>query len=269
VAAAQSGSLSQRIVVPGTVTPDASRIARVAVKLSGTVAELRKNLGDTVAKDEVIGILESREVADAKSEFLAARLTNELQQDLSERDKVLWEKRAGPEQQYLRSRNLASLAKTRLNIARQKLFALGLTEEEIDSLPDEPEHLLQRQEIRSPIAGQVAERKVDLGAAVPVRIRDVADVLVGRELRTGSASINGAEVVLGTALMLVGGNSRTVAAAAEARIKEISRTLPPGIRARTVLNRTQLVDATIQTVVTNLAVGALVVVLDQRAGICS
>jgi Cu/Ag efflux pump CusA len=59
--------------------------------------------------------------------------------------------------------------------------------------------------------------------------------------------VNGREVVLGTALMLVGGNSRTVAAAAEARIQEINRTLPPGIRARTVLNRTQLVDATIET----------------------
>jgi cobalt-zinc-cadmium resistance protein CzcA len=94
-----------------------------------------------------------------------------------------------------------------------------------------------------------------------VRIRDVADVTVGRELRTGSASLNGREVVLGTALMLVGSNSRTVAAAAEARIKEINRTLPAGIRARTMLNRTQLVDATIQTVSTNLAVGALLVVL--------
>jgi cobalt-zinc-cadmium resistance protein CzcA len=98
-------------------------------------------------------------------------------------------------------------------------------------------------------------------AAVPVRIGDVAEVLVGRELRTGSASMDGAEIVLGTALMLVGGNSRIVAAAAEARIKEINRTLPPGIRARTVLNRTQLVDATIQTVSANLAVGALLVVL--------
>jgi cobalt-zinc-cadmium resistance protein CzcA len=97
--------------------------------------------------------------------------------------------------------------------------------------------------------------------AVPVRISDVADVLVGRELRTGSASMNGSEVVLGTALMLVGGNSRTVAAAAATKIEEINRTLPPGIRARTVLNRTQLVDATIQTVATNLAIGALLVVL--------
>jgi cobalt-zinc-cadmium resistance protein CzcA len=95
---------------------------------------------------------------------------------------------------------------------------------------------------------------------VPVRVRDVADVTIGRELRTGSASVNGHEVVLGTALMLVGGNSRTVAAAADAKINDINRTLPPGIRARAVLNRTELVDATVQTVATNLAVGALLVV---------
>ena len=68
--------------------------------------------------------------------------------------------------------------------------------------------------------------------AVPVRIKDIAEVTLGRELRTGSASVNGREVVLGTALMLVGGNSRTVAAAADAKIKEINRTLPPSIRAQ-------------------------------------
>ncbi|RZI39141.1 CusA/CzcA family heavy metal efflux RND transporter, partial [Herbaspirillum sp. HC18] len=79
---------------------------------------------------------------------------------------------------------------------------------------------------------------------VPVRINDIADVTIGKELRTGSASVDGREVVLGTALMLIGGNSRTVAAAADAKIKEIGKTLPPGIHARTVLNRTQLVDAT-------------------------
>jgi heavy metal efflux system protein len=95
---------------------------------------------------------------------------------------------------------------------------------------------------------------------VPVRVKDVADVAIGRELRTGSASVDGREVVLGTALMLIGGNSRTVAAAADARIKEIGRTLPPGIYAHTVLNRTELVDATIHTVASNLAEGALLVI---------
>jgi len=67
--------------VPGSITPAAGRIARVSVKLEGTVAELRKNLGDPVEQNEVLAILESREVADAKSEYLAARLSNELQQD--------------------------------------------------------------------------------------------------------------------------------------------------------------------------------------------
>jgi cobalt-zinc-cadmium efflux system membrane fusion protein len=161
-----AGVLARRIVVPGTIIPDADRIARVAVKLSGTVAELRKKIGDTVLKEEVLAVLESREVADAKSEYLAARLTRELQEDLFERDKSLWEKRAGTEQQYLRSRNLAALAGMKLNIARQKLFALGLGEDDIATLPELPEPLLRRQEIRSPLAGQVVERKVDLGMAV-------------------------------------------------------------------------------------------------------
>src|SRR5262249_49958508 len=91
--------------------------------------------------------------------------------------------------------------------------------------------------------------------------KDLAQVTTGRELRTGSASVNGHEVVLGTALMLVGGNSRTVSAAADAKNQDINRTLPAGIRARTVLSGTELVDATVHTVATNLFFGALLVVL--------
>src|SRR5215218_8187754 len=95
---------------------------------------------------------------------------------------------------------------------------------------------------------EIEEIVVATRGAVPIRIKDVAEITLGRELRTGSASVNGREVVLGTALMLIGENSRTVAAAADAKINEITRTLPPGIRARTVLNRTELVEATIRTV---------------------
>src|SRR5258705_355274 len=110
-------------------------------------------------------------------------------------------------------------------------------------------------------AEDISQIVVATRAGVPVRVKDVAEVTICKELRTGSASVNGREVVLGTALMLIGGNSRTVAAAADSKIKEISRTLPPGIYAHTVLNRTQLVDATIQTVATNLAEGALLVIV--------
>jgi cobalt-zinc-cadmium resistance protein CzcA len=108
---------------------------------------------------------------------------------------------------------------------------------------------------------EIGDISVAARNGVPVRVKDLAQVTIGHELRTGSASVNGREVVLGTALMLVGGNSRTVAAAADAKIREINGTLPLGIRARSVLSRTELVDATIRTVATNLGLGALLVVL--------
>src|SRR5215831_1329411 len=165
-ATARAGTIAHRVVVPGTVIPHADRIAHVAVKVSGTVAELRKKIGDAAAVNEILAILESREFADAKSEYLAARLTNELQQDLFEREKVLWDKKISTQQQFLRARNQAANAKMKNDITRQKLFALGLTEPEIANLPSEPEPFLRRQEVRSPIAGRVVERKVDLGVAV-------------------------------------------------------------------------------------------------------
>jgi membrane fusion protein, heavy metal efflux system len=166
LAAVRDGTLVRRIVVPGTIVPDADRIARVSVKLSATVAELRKKLGDTVEKGEVIAMLESREAADAKSEYLAARLNNDLQKNLYERDKILWDRQVIAEQVVLKSQGAAGQAKMNLDIARQKLFALGVTESELAALPDEPETALRRQEVRAPISGRVVDRRVDLGAAV-------------------------------------------------------------------------------------------------------
>lgn len=96
--------------------------------------------------------------------------------------------------------------------------------------------------------------------SVPVRLNDVAEVKIGRELRTGSASENGQEVVVGTALMLIG-NSRTVSAAVDAKMQVISKSLPPSVEAKTVLNRTLLVDATVKTVSKNLIEGAALVIL--------
>ncbi len=166
IAAVEDGTLSHRIAVPGTIVPHADRIARIAVRLSAIVSELRKKLGDPVAADEVVAVLESRQVADAKSEYLAARLTADLEKDLYERDKALFDRRVASEQQLLKSRGATAQANIKLDIARQKLFALGVTAAEIAALPQEPEVNLRRQEIRSPIAGRIVDRKVDLGAAV-------------------------------------------------------------------------------------------------------
>ncbi|CDZ79348.1 Cation efflux system protein CzcA [Legionella massiliensis] len=93
----------------------------------------------------------------------------------------------------------------------------------------------------------------------PVRIRDVADVALGKELRTGAATEDGQEVVLGTVFMLLGENSRTVSERVAAKMKEINKSLPAGVEAVTVYNRTLLVNATINTVKKNLLEGALLV----------
>ncbi len=95
---------------------------------------------------------------------------------------------------------------------------------------------------------------------VAVRIGDLAQVAIGKELRTGAATQNGRETVLGTALMLKGENSRTVARALAIKLEEINRSLPEGIRAVAVYDRTQLVDKTISTVQKNLLEGALLVI---------
>lgn len=97
-------------------------------------------------------------------------------------------------------------------------------------------------------------------SGVPVRVNDVADVILGSELRNGAASQNGEEVVLGTVFMLNGENSRSVSAAVEQKLADINKTLPQGIVAETVYNRTILIDKAINTVKKNLFEGALLVI---------
>ena len=96
---------------------------------------------------------------------------------------------------------------------------------------------------------------------VPIRVRDVADVGLGRELRTGAATDNGREVVLGTVFMLIGQNSRTVSQAVDKKMVEINRSLPEGVHAVTVYDRTVLVDKAISTVKKNLLEGAILVIV--------
>lgn len=117
------------------------------------------------------------------------------------------------------------------------------------------------------LPGQIADLDaigdivLDRREGVPIRVRDVAAVGEGPELRTGAATQNGGEVVLGTAFMLVGANSREVAQAAAARLEQASAGLPAGVDAHPVYDRTGLVDRTIRTVSKNLIEGALLVIV--------
>lgn len=106
--------------------------------------------------------------------------------------------------------------------------------------------------------GNIVVKQAD---SVPIRIRDVADVGLGDELRTGAATDNGREVVLGTVFMLIGENSRTVSQAVDKKMAEVNKTLPSGVHAVTVYDRTILVDKAIATVKKNLFEGAVLVIV--------
>lgn len=117
------------------------------------------------------------------------------------------------------------------------------------------------------VPGQ-ASQMADLGnilltqtGGVPLRLRDVASIELGRELRTGAATQNGREVVMSTVFMLIGENSRDVARGVARKLEEIKASLPPGITATAVYDRTSLVEKTLATVEENLVGGALLVIV--------
>jgi cobalt-zinc-cadmium resistance protein CzcA len=122
------------------------------------------------------------------------------------------------------------------------------------------EAYLVRADARLRSMDDIAQAVVANRGGVPVRVRDLAQVRIGGELRAGAASKNGHEVVIGSALMLVGGNSRTVARAVHVRLDQIMSSLPPGIAVEVTLDRSQLVTSTIATVARNLGEGAILVV---------
>lgn len=127
------------------------------------------------------------------------------------------------------------------------------------------EHAGEQYLIRAP--GQVSNvneiRQIIVGhqEGVPVFIKDVADVIEGEELRSGAATENGKEAVVGTVFMLMGENSRSVSENVARKMEQVQGTLPEGVFANVVYNRTTLVDATIKTVEENLVLGALLVIV--------
>ena len=156
----------------------------------------------------------------------------------------------------------------------QKLLSLGLTFSDIITalernntsvgagyIERKGESYVVRADGRVQSAEDIGNIIIANEAGVPVYLKTVAEVGIGRELRTGSASENGNEVVVGTAMMLKGGNSRTVASAVSEKMQGIVKSLPPDITVTTVLDRTKLVNATVSTVAKNLAEGALLVIV--------
>ena len=121
------------------------------------------------------------------------------------------------------------------------------------------EAFLVRADARVRTLDEIADAVVATRKGVPVAVKELATVRIGGDLRAGAATKNGQEVVIGTALMLIGENSRTVAKAVGERLEQVRKTLPPGVQVITALDRSVLVNATVGTVQRNLTEGAILV----------
>lgn len=167
IAPAVSGKLVKEIAVPGRIAIDANSQARVVAKVSGTAAGVTKQLGEAVKKGEVIATLESREMADAAADYLASRRAEELALSVFTREERLWKQKVTAEQDYISAKNAHQSANIKMDLAHQKLHALGLSDDEIKTLPTRSDEEGYRfYEIRSPIDGKVTARDLILGQVV-------------------------------------------------------------------------------------------------------
>lgn len=154
------GKLAKEVAVPAKIVAAADRMAQIVPKVSGVVTEARKNLGDTVEKGEILALIESREMAEAVADFLAAKRGEELARTTFNREKGLWEKKITAEQDYLNAKNVHQEAQIRLDLAKQKLQALGHDGKIVGNSN------ARFHELKSPLAGRVISRELTLGEYV-------------------------------------------------------------------------------------------------------
>ena len=166
LAKAEAGSLEQYIDLPGEIVLNADKVAHVVPRVSGIVRQVSKRQGDMVRKGDVMAIIDSRELADAKAEFLATRERNEIASLVFTREKLLWEKKVTSEQEYLDARQSQVEAQIALRSAEQKLHAIGFSENYLQTLPEQSDATYTRHEMTAPFNGSVIQKHISVGEAL-------------------------------------------------------------------------------------------------------
>ncbi|MDN5870117.1 MAG: efflux RND transporter periplasmic adaptor subunit [Nitrococcus sp.] len=153
--------------LPGEVTLNPDRVAHVTPRVPGVASGVRVIVGDQVKEGEVMAVLVSRELAQAKSAYLAALSRLDLAEANFRRAEDLWRQEITAEADYLAARQ--ALEETRVNarLAERELYTLGLSEKQVASLTEQLEQNLARYELTAPIGGEVIERHITEGEVVP------------------------------------------------------------------------------------------------------
>jgi cobalt-zinc-cadmium efflux system membrane fusion protein len=160
---ARSGKILAHVNLPGEVVLNEDRLAHVVPRVPGIARAIKKVLGDQVRKGEVMAVLVSRELADMKAAFLAARERVTLAKGNFLREERLWKEKISSEQEYFESRQVFAEAKIEYRSAEQKLHALGFSEKYLKQLPDQPDMSFTQYHIVAPFDGTVIEKHIVLG----------------------------------------------------------------------------------------------------------
>ena len=166
IATAGPRAMQTTIEFPGEVKVDSTRVARVVPRLQGVVTDVRKKAGDRVRRGEVMAVLNSRELASAKSDYLAATQRVEFARVSVEREETLWKKKISAERDYLEARRAFDEAVLTQRLSAQQLRVLGVAADVLPTLDTAPTDSLARHEVRAPIDGTVTERNVTAGESV-------------------------------------------------------------------------------------------------------
>lgn len=180
---ASSGRISIIRELPGEIVPNADKLAHIAPRITGMVAEVRKNLGDSVKAGEVLAVIDSKEFADIKAAYLAAHKRVEIAKTKMQREEMLWKKQISPELDYLDAKKALDESHIELDSAKQKLHAMGLSNAELVKLPTQTGMGYSKYALRAPFSGTVIEKNITRGAflkedAAAFVIADLSNVWV-------------------------------------------------------------------------------------------
>ncbi len=164
----------------GEISLNRDRMAHIVPRVSGIVQEVRTTLGDFVEKGEIMAILESRELADAKTDYLTATKHLKLARSVFQREEKLWRKKVSSEQDYLTAERDFAETRITLQSCEQRLRILGFNDTDLKKLPSEPIEKLTRFAVRSPFSGRVIKKNIVLGEV----ISDAVEIFVVADLKT-------------------------------------------------------------------------------------
>lgn len=182
--------MTTAIELPGEIVADETRVAKVVARLSGRVSRVMKTLGDRVAEGDLLAVIESRELAEARSAYLTAAYRTSFLKTTLDREEGLWKKKITAEREYLSARRDFEEAQLAEQVAAQKLVALGETRTGLKALHGAPPEKLPSLELRSPLSGVVTERDLTVGEAVEADqnafvVADLSRVFVQAEVPSG------------------------------------------------------------------------------------